>query len=307
MDAIAQMQETDIMKVVFPTISTLIPLLAPKRPAILDARKTFKYGATERHQLDVYYPPSSTTTDSSPILFYVYGGGFASGGRTLPAPADLAYGNVGLYFASRGFITVIPDYRLAPETTYPGPAEDLRDALKWAVDHPDELGPNADLSTVFFLGHSAGGTHTATMFLETSILAGAPELARRIKGVAIASAPFHFEGESEGGGADVREKADIYYGSASATQLHNPLVLLRRMNETSMKLLPRLVLITCENDPEWFKTVLRDFHQELAKREVNAKLITAKVHNHISFSMALGTGQGEEWAEELVDWARTTA
>ncbi|KAK7036205.1 esterase lipase thioesterase family protein [Favolaschia claudopus] len=271
MDAIAQMQETDIMTILLPTISTFVPLLEPKREEILNARKTFKYGNTDRHQLDVYYPPPPPSggrlTNPSPILLYIYGGGFVSGEKTLPTPADLAYGNVGLYFASHGFVTIIPDYRLAPQTTYPGPAEDLRDALAWVVAHPEHLGDSADTSSVFFLGHSAGGTHTMTLLLEPSILASAPGLAKRIKGAAIASTPFHFDLGEAGGGAD-------------------------------------LALITCERDPEWFKIVLRDFHKELGERKVESKLVVADVHTHISFSFALGTGQGEKWAEEIVEWAR---
>ncbi|KAJ7609194.1 Alpha/Beta hydrolase protein [Mycena polygramma] len=211
MDTVAQMTATDIQTILFPTISAFLPLFESKRDAIAQARKTFAYGTTERHQLDIYYPPN--TGNKHPLLFYmyVYGGGFVSGDRTLRAPADVAYGNVGLYFAARGFITIVPDYRLVPHTTYPGPSEDLRDALAWAVAHAENLGPDADTATVFFLGHSAGGVHTLTLLLEPTVLAGVPDLRARIKGVVIASAPFHFEPQ----GHDLGENKPtiLYYGS----------------------------------------------------------------------------------------------
>ena len=54
-------------------------------------------------QLDVYYPdPSSVSDDRVPVLFFVYGGGFTSGSRRIPSPFDLAYSNLGTFFAKRG-------------------------------------------------------------------------------------------------------------------------------------------------------------------------------------------------------------
>ncbi|KAF8192258.1 alpha/beta hydrolase domain-containing protein [Mycena galopus ATCC 62051] len=301
MDAVAQMQETDIMTILFPTIGAFVPLLEPKREEITKARKTFKYGATERHQLDVYYPANAHK--KHPVLFYVYGGGFVSGERTLGAPADVAYGNVGLYFAARGFVTIIPDYRLVPHTTYPGPAEDLRDALSWVVAHADDLGPSADTTSAFFLGHSAGGVHTLTLLLEPSVLASTPELRAHIKGAVIASAPCHFD--PAGHESKVGAETDMYYGSREATTLHAPLALLGALPEEGVTSLPPLALITCDRDPEWFKVVLKDFHGALNERGMEAPLIVAEGHNHISWSFALGTGQGEKWAEETVAWMQT--
>jgi len=298
MDAVAQMQETDIMTILFPTISAFVPLLEPKRDEITKARKTFQYGATERHQLDVYYPPH--TGKKHPLLFYVYGGGFVTGERTLPVPADIAYGNVGIYFAACGFVTIVPDYRLTPQTSYPGPAEDLRDALAWAVAHPEDLGPDADTASAFFLGHSAGGTHALTLLLEPSVLASVPDLRKHIKGAAIASAPCHCE--PVGLEIDIREQTNMYYGSREATAARDPLALLRAASEDALASMPPLALITCEKDPEWFKVVLGDFHKALGERNVKAPLIVAEGHNHISWSFALGTGQGEKWAEDVVVW-----
>ncbi|KAJ7771272.1 Alpha/Beta hydrolase protein [Mycena maculata] len=297
MEVVAQMKETEIQEILFPTMLAFVPLLESKREEITQARKTFKYGETDRHQLDVYYPP--TSEGKPPILIYVYGGGFVSGGRTLPTPIDLAYGNLGLYFAKRGFVTIIPDYRLAPGTTFPGPAEDLRDALSWAVAN---LREDADIDSIFFLGHSAGGVHTLTLLLEPSILASAPSL--RIKGVAISSAPFHF-GPS---GIEVigREPVNMYYGSPEETQAKNPLALLNAASPELIKALPPLALIRCERDPAWFKVVGQDFNVALAEKGVTPVQILAEAHNHISVSLALSTGEGEKQAEGE-QWAAETA
>ncbi|KAJ7463315.1 Alpha/Beta hydrolase protein [Mycena latifolia] len=202
MDAVAQMTETDIPTILFPsaectTIGAFAPL-EPLRAEIAGARKTFKYGETERHQVDVYSPPPSSTGTNlkPPVLLFVYGGGFVTDGRTLPAPADLAYGNLGLFFAKRDFLTLIPDYRLAPATTFPGPAHDLRAALAWAAANLADSGFGEGISTRAHPPRCRGVT---------------------VRGAVIASAPYHFGGSG---------MADAYYGAPEATAAHAPLGLL---------------------------------------------------------------------------------
>ncbi|KAJ7023852.1 Alpha/Beta hydrolase protein [Mycena alexandri] len=296
MDAVAQMKETDIQTILFPTMSAFMPLLEPHREEIMQARKTFKYGATDRHQLDVYYPPQNGK--KHPILVFVYGGGFVSGERTLPAPVDLGYGNLGLYFAKRGFVTIIPDYRLTPATTFPGPAEDIRDAISWAVAHSADLGPEADIESLFLLGHSAGGVHALTLLLEPSILKSSPNL--RIKGAAVGSACLHLK--PKGLEVDIREPANMYFGSPEAAKAHDPLGLFLAASPETIKALPALAVITSEHDPEWYKVVAADFEAALKEKSVPALQVLAEGHNHISFTWALGTGQGEKWAEAIVAW-----
>ncbi|KAF7334699.1 Esterase lipase thioesterase family protein [Mycena venus] len=302
MDAVAQMQETGITAVFFPTLSAFIPLHEPNRDNITRGRRSFQYGATDRHQLDVYYPPN--TGKKHPMLFYVYGG-FVHGQRTRPAPADLIYGNLGTYFAAHGFVTLIPDYRLAPGTTYPGPAHDLRDALAWAVSNPHLLGPNADTASIFLLGHSSGGVHILTFLFEPAVLAGRPELRAHVKGAIIASALFHFN--SEGMDTRLRDHVNAYYASPEAAAVQSPLALLRGASDAVITALPALALITCARDPEWLKFDLSDSYEALGRRiaesrKVGPKKIVAEGHNHISLPLALGTGQGEGWAEDVLAW-----
>ena len=64
---------------------------------------------------------------------FFYGGGWTSGER-----GD--YGFVGRAFAARGFVTVIPDYRLVPEVRFPAFIEDGAQAVKWVRDHIAEFG-----------------------------------------------------------------------------------------------------------------------------------------------------------------------
>ncbi|MBZ5550996.1 MAG: alpha/beta hydrolase [Acidobacteriia bacterium] len=58
-------------------------------------------------------------------------------------------------------VVVSVDYRLAPETRYPGSLEDNYAALKWAHAHAAELG--IDRSRIAVGGESAGGGHAASL------------------------------------------------------------------------------------------------------------------------------------------------
>jgi acetyl esterase len=56
--------------------------------------------------------------------------------------------------ARRGFVVVVPNYRLAPKHRFPAGSADAADALAWAVDHAERFG--ADPGTVVLAGESAG-------------------------------------------------------------------------------------------------------------------------------------------------------
>jgi acetyl esterase/lipase len=82
----------------------------------------------------VYYPESAAAVGGkAPVLFFIYGGGFITGSRSMDPPFEHIYSTVGAFFSHQGFITVVPDYRLAPEFQYPKAAEDILGAIKWVI------------------------------------------------------------------------------------------------------------------------------------------------------------------------------
>ena len=107
------------------------------------------YGDHPRQRLDVYAPTGPTPTGGAahPVVVFVYGGSWASGDRG-------HYGFLGHALAARGFVTVIPDYRLVPEVTYPAFVEDAAAAVRWARGHARDYGGDPDRLAV--AGHSAG-------------------------------------------------------------------------------------------------------------------------------------------------------
>lgn len=107
------------------------------------------YGPDPRQRLDVYAPDDSQGAggDGDPVVVFVYGGSWASGDRS-------NYGFMGHALAARGFITVIPDYRLVPQVTYPAFVEDAAAAVRWARANAERYG--GDSNRLAVAGHSAG-------------------------------------------------------------------------------------------------------------------------------------------------------
>lgn len=91
---------------------------------------------------------------SKPVLLHMHGGGFMMTDPTLlPQLQGIA--------TDCHCVVVSVDYRLAPETRYPGSLEDNYAALKWVHAHAEELG--IDRSRIAVGGESAGGGHAASL------------------------------------------------------------------------------------------------------------------------------------------------
>jgi acetyl esterase/lipase len=89
-----------------------------------------------------------------PVLVHMHGGGFVMPDPTLlPRLQGIA--------TDCHCVVVSVDYRLAPETRYPGALEDNYAALKWVHAHAAELG--IDRSKIAVGGESAGGGHAARL------------------------------------------------------------------------------------------------------------------------------------------------
>ncbi len=89
-----------------------------------------------------------------PVLLHMHGGGFMmTDPMLMPRLQGIA--------TDCHCVVVSVDYRLAPETHYPGSLEDNYAALKWVHAHAEELG--IDRSKIAVGGESAGGYHAASL------------------------------------------------------------------------------------------------------------------------------------------------
>ncbi len=92
-----------------------------------------------------------------PAYFYIHGGGYVLG------TADMADANCAYLAAELDCVVTSVDYRLAPETVFPGNVEDCYAALKWLHDNAATLG--ADPQRIAIGGDSAGGGLAAALAL----------------------------------------------------------------------------------------------------------------------------------------------
>src|SRR6185436_6843498 len=116
-----------------------------------------KYGPDERHRLDVFAPIAKPARPM-PVVIYVHGGGLTGGDKDSPGTpaAGIIYSNVGTYFAQNGMVGINATYRLIPNVSYPGGAEDTAAMVRWARANVAKHGGDPD--AIFLMGHSAGGT-----------------------------------------------------------------------------------------------------------------------------------------------------
>ncbi len=92
-----------------------------------------------------------------PCIYWMHGGGYVMGTYEME---DLRFDK---WCQLLGCVGVAVDYRLAPETPYPGPIEDCYAGLRWVHDNADMLG--VDAARIGIGGSSAGGGLAAALAL----------------------------------------------------------------------------------------------------------------------------------------------
>jgi acetyl esterase/lipase len=90
-------------------------------------------------------------------IYRVHGGGFIAGDLETEHAASVRL------VRELGVVVVSVDYRLAPETPFPGPLEDVYAGLVWMAAHAGELG--IDAQRIAIHGTSAGGGLCAALAL----------------------------------------------------------------------------------------------------------------------------------------------
>lgn len=137
------------------------------------------YGEGPRQRLDIY-APTGAAAGPRPVIVFFYGGSWNSGSRS-------GYAFVGRALAARGFVTVIPDYRLVPEVVYPGFVLDGASAVRWVRAHARDYGGDGD--RIVLAGHSAGAYIAAMLAVDDRWL-GADRAA--VRGLVGLAGPYDF-------------------------------------------------------------------------------------------------------------------
>jgi acetyl esterase/lipase len=134
----------------------------------------------ERGRLDIYAPRAAAAGAALPVIVWIYGGSWNSGSKD-------GYGFAGRALAARGFVVVLPDYRLVPEVRFPAFLEDNAAAVRWVRGNIARFGGDPD--RLVLAGHSAGAYNAAMLSLDERWLG---EDRRAVKGFAGLAGPYDF-------------------------------------------------------------------------------------------------------------------
>ena len=158
----------------------LLNAVTPKGGA--EITRGVAYMPGPRGGLDIYRPRGAVSP--APVVVFIYGGSWDSGRRQ-------DYTFVGAALAAKGFLTVIPDYRVYPQVRWPTFLQDNARAVAWTRDHAAEYG--GDPHRLFLMGHSAGAYDAVMLGLDRRWLAAVGmDPQRDLKGVIGLAGPYDF-------------------------------------------------------------------------------------------------------------------
>lgn len=118
-----------------------------------------------------------------PVVIYLHGGGWAFG-----SPAS--FRKLGMQFAEAGYLTIILDYRLAPEHPFPAGLDDSIFAIGWAADNARRW--NGDGRRIAIGGDSAGANLAVS-----ALTSSAPELRSLVRAALLFYGAYDLEATAE--------------------------------------------------------------------------------------------------------------
>lgn len=105
------------------------------------------------HYIDAFFYEADLKAQDRAVIIFLHGGGFTAGDHTL-------YENAMKLIAEQsGALVVFPEYRLAPETPFPGGLTDAWGTIRWVCEHAQELRISGD--KIMVAGDSVGGNLAA--------------------------------------------------------------------------------------------------------------------------------------------------
>ena len=219
-----------------------------------------------------------------PILAWYHGGGWVLGDLE---SADASARNL---CVGGQCVVVSVDYRLAPETKFPGPAEDCWAATTWAVNNAASI--NGDAARLAVGGDSAGGNLAAAMCLMAADRGG-PEIALQILVYPVTDVNFDTAsyGENAEGYSLTKTTMQWYWDHylSGDEDAANPYA--APLQAKTLAGQPPALVITAEFDP------LRDEGEAYAKRlqeagvEATYSCYDGMIHGFFSMGAVVDKGQ----------------
>ncbi|HQS01722.1 MAG: hypothetical protein B7Y07_08290 [Halothiobacillus sp. 24-54-40] len=156
----------------------ILNTLAPTEAILPTVTRT--YNTEHALALDIYQPENAK---QAPVIVFFWGGRWEEGDKSL-------YRFVGAELASKGFVVVIPNYRLYPQVKFPAFLDDSAQAVAWTHAHIAEFGGDAD--KIVLMGHSAGAYNAAMLALNPAYLHAVGGSRTWIRGMIGLGGPYDF-------------------------------------------------------------------------------------------------------------------
>lgn len=152
---------------------------APAAFGDYERKANLQFGADPRLRLDVYAPEGARR--DRPVVVFWYGGSWLRGDRA-------QYRFVGAALAQRGFVAVLPDYRLFPSVRFPAFLDDGASAVAWVQRHARDFG--GDPQRIVLMGHSAGAHMASYLAFNQDYIRRAGGRPEAIAGLVGLSGPY---------------------------------------------------------------------------------------------------------------------
>ena len=114
-------------------------------PEVGEVIEDISYGDHPKQKLDIIIPEKKRT--EYPVLVFIHGGGWISGDKS-------SHRRIAKVFASKGYLVVNINYRLAPKYKFPVQFQDVSKAIKYVYKNISNYG--GDYKQLFLGGDSAG-------------------------------------------------------------------------------------------------------------------------------------------------------
>jgi len=226
--------------------------------------KDIAYGENGRQKLDIYVPNQAAA--GHPVIVFYYGGSWQEGSKD-----DYLF--AGQAFASKGYITVIADYRLYPDVYFPTFMTDVAEAFAWTHKHIATYGGNP--RNLFVVGHSAGAYNAIMLTLNRQYLAAAGGNDTWIRGAIGIAGPYDF--------LPMTDPKIIDLFSKEPEPLTQPITFARPN-------LPPLLLLTGDKDTDVSPRNSANLTERLHSMGDEVHLIIYPGVAHIGIALALADG-----------------
>ncbi|HEJ7834112.1 alpha/beta hydrolase [Serratia marcescens] len=203
-----------------------------------------------RIALRAYLPAGENRAAAQPAMLFAHGGGWCLGSLALYDRPCQALAN------ATGRVILSVDYRLAPESPFPQPLEDVYRALCWVAQQAPQLGIDAKRLAVG--GDSAGGNLAAAVALLARDRGG-PHIERQLLLYPALSREMTTKSYCEFAEGDfLTRDAMVFCWQQYLAQRRDPGA--EPLHAATLRGLPPATILSCEYDP------LRDEAEQYAQR-----------------------------------------